>query len=527
MFKKLATASGPWIRILCSPRSQFVAMVGVAWILSLWLCWPNLAESLWVDELHTSWTVNGKSLFEIALRAWLGNQLPVWFLFESLVRHGFGESELSLRAISMISHLATMTIAAWVVANTPAGFRMSAALVCLSWMILDSFAIFYATEARPYATLRLAAIMSVCGLGQGKPSALVKNWSYGCALMASLMHPVGLLIPFGYLAGKCWNRVDREATPRLWLVAFTIAAIPSFCLMLQVFPNRHDWSGDWSDVAISKLFDIGPLYPSCLFSIGVVAIDRYLKRTSNEEPQSTLSPMIVFFTAPILLAFLVNGLASAPLVSHRYLFPFTAGAAILPALILARVSESSLRWIGTAFLVGWAIVANPTWRSRLNEGRAVQDRFANEDWRGATALLNERLESQRMTTVYVRANLYECDRYAFSADAAEREYCVLPSLSLYRLKAEKIHTVPVPSSAELLPRLELRSAFQVGETSYLVARGTENSNKLYVDAFVTKLQSEGVAIGVKRHAFGKRLSVFELQRASGPNHETPRHLPEP
>src|SRR5206468_6541242 len=63
---------------------------------------PPLRESLWLDELHTAWCAVGP-LDEVARRAAIGNQGPLFFWLEWLFLGILGPSELSLRLMSFVS----------------------------------------------------------------------------------------------------------------------------------------------------------------------------------------------------------------------------------------------------------------------------------------------------------------------------------------------------------------------------------------------------------------------------------------
>src|SRR5687767_474003 len=127
------------------------AVVGVALVGAVGRWWQT-GESLWVDELHTAWCVGG-DLADVAPRAAMGNQSPVFFWLEWLVVRALGPSEGSLRLVSvcagsllplaLFALLKQLGQSAWV------GF-VAAVLV-----VVDPLAIFFATEARPYALVQL------------------------------------------------------------------------------------------------------------------------------------------------------------------------------------------------------------------------------------------------------------------------------------------------------------------------------------------------------------------------------------
>ena len=106
----------------------------------------NLQESLWVDELHTSWAIRGEGLAWINRAAW-GNQPPLYFGLTKIWCAFCGESEASLRGVSWLAGGALVGLLAWIV------FRFTGspwlALVSLLAASIDVDFVFYAQEARP------------------------------------------------------------------------------------------------------------------------------------------------------------------------------------------------------------------------------------------------------------------------------------------------------------------------------------------------------------------------------------------
>src|SRR5438309_3261742 len=83
------TSNSPW---------PLIAAAGLV-VLAATLRLTNIRESLWLDELHTAWCAVGP-LQEVAQRAAIGNQSPLFFWWEWLIVQVLGPSELSLRLTS-------------------------------------------------------------------------------------------------------------------------------------------------------------------------------------------------------------------------------------------------------------------------------------------------------------------------------------------------------------------------------------------------------------------------------------------
>jgi predicted membrane-bound mannosyltransferase len=129
------------------------AITALAAMLRLW----QIGESLWVDELHSSWCLQA-GLENVALRAAEGNQSPLYFWLLWGVTRVLGESEFTLRLPSLLAGIALPGMAWLLAGRLGLGERtfLTAALASLL-VCVDHTSIFYSTEARPYALVELAS----------------------------------------------------------------------------------------------------------------------------------------------------------------------------------------------------------------------------------------------------------------------------------------------------------------------------------------------------------------------------------
>src|SRR5689334_1322536 len=80
---------------------MLAAITVLAAVLRLW----QINESLWVDELHTSWCLQA-GFENVAPRAAEGNQSPLYFWLLWGVTRVLGESEFTLRLPSLLAGIA-------------------------------------------------------------------------------------------------------------------------------------------------------------------------------------------------------------------------------------------------------------------------------------------------------------------------------------------------------------------------------------------------------------------------------------
>src|SRR5579872_4986270 len=100
---------------------------------------PPLRESLWLDELHTAWCALGP-LDEVAPRAAIGNQGPLYYWLQWLLVNALGPSEISFRLISLISG-SLLPLALFLFARRWS--LITAGLVAAALIAFDHLSIFY------------------------------------------------------------------------------------------------------------------------------------------------------------------------------------------------------------------------------------------------------------------------------------------------------------------------------------------------------------------------------------------------
>src|SRR5262245_50730431 len=82
-----------------------VTIGAVGLVLRVW----QLGESLWLDELHTAWCVT-TGWSEIAERALIGNQSPLYFYVPRLATSLLGTTEWTLRLPSLLAGMLLLAV---------------------------------------------------------------------------------------------------------------------------------------------------------------------------------------------------------------------------------------------------------------------------------------------------------------------------------------------------------------------------------------------------------------------------------
>jgi len=131
-----------------------VAVAGLAF----WLRVVQIGESLWLDELHTSWVV-ADGAQQLAPRSAVGNQSPAYFALVWSVTRVAGASEFWLRLPSVLAGVALAVGAHLVIVRWTACW--SAGLLAAVLVALDRNCVFYGQEARTYALVQLVGLLHV------------------------------------------------------------------------------------------------------------------------------------------------------------------------------------------------------------------------------------------------------------------------------------------------------------------------------------------------------------------------------
>lgn len=464
-----------------------------AWALSIAAVWGSIGivgsfpESLWLDELHSAWSASGP-LDEVSTRASLGNQLSPYFWLLWANGQAFGHAEVVWRAPSLCAWLATMALAAWVLARLKCRRGGAVALAALALIACNRDQIFYASEARPYALLSLVNLAAWCALARwaGVWSTDANHlqrrwrawWLAWCVLnMAAFwLQPTALLAiaaQYVYLLGlvACETLVGRSRlTPTASAVAawrnvhrlghgppsrlgatvlggvlLTLAMLPALRVLAPVWERRQQWAGF---AAGHRLRDVLGLLPfeafliPLLLAAGLVTVRLALQRLGqgNDKRGDRLSSQTeaefwMWFCAwllPCCLALFLTVSGLAPLMHRRYVFVAAVPLVIWVAHCWTRLTGETVRWCVCAATILLLLYRQDVFDELLSRSVVWPAVVRGEDWRGAVQWINSHDSAERPSVVFCASNLIEGTADALQ-DEGLREYLSFPLRSIYRL----------------------------------------------------------------------------------------------
>lgn len=461
----------------------FVILVIVA--TSLRLVQSN--ESLWIDELHTAWTVDA-GLSQILSRAGQGNYSPLYFLLPWLSTRVFGMHEWSLRLPSLLAGIVLVPVC-FVIARQ--WFR-SRAMACLAAALvtLDPHLLFYSLDARPYAMVQLGAVLHIWLLSRlmqarrsgGEQTAFCL---LGIALVY-LHYTSALLLVAEFTFSLVWLVIsrDRQAFRRTfsYFAAMAVGCLPSVFAVRTIAARRGLWNQFVPQQNnLLEIFPLSVYLYTAAGALAAIATARLLRRktpilaygTSNDHCagqsfRAVMLLLVCWLFVPLIITWQTTRIDLARLFFRRYLM-FSYCAMILLTCGLGALCPSRRSRLTFALLVatvtGYSL---GPWRQIQQDGRVV--RHGHEDWRGAVAAVNKGADGTQ--PIFIRAGLIEESLLSSPADMeAFRDYLLLPVSSLYKISGSHGPVYPLTANPDIKLPKTLLEQVQAGGGCWLVVRG--------------------------------------------------------
>ena len=417
-------------------------------------------ESLWIDELHTSWAANASSWRQIAQRAAAGNQTPAYFWLIASVQQTLGgqvdsRAEWTVRLPSMIAwFVSAALVAAAIVAarperNSDRAIGPMFIVGIVAWIAFDRLHWFYATEARPYALLQLttfAGWWSIAALSRNKSWPRVA-WLVLAIASVHLHLTAALPIACQWLVGCAliWRRsrnstsdAEQAVAPEkrlrfeltVWAgaaVVVAIACLPILSVAFPVWQRRTQWATFASDISVTNAIKMFPVVPIVATVFVALLIDRVVsgKRRKSSDANFVNETRFVWWSAmlaPWLVAWAVTALEIAPVFHRRFVIACALPLVMLGAMELMLVRAvwlRSLALIVVSVSILYSQGSIDVWRKGYLVGQ-----LRGEDWRGAIAWLNEQADGN--DSLLCSSGLVEANGVNLPLDAALADYPRLP-----------------------------------------------------------------------------------------------------
>ena len=389
---------------------------------------PFLAESLWVDELHTAWVV-ADGLVDIPQRAAMGNQSPLYFFGVWAWVQAVGLDEWSLRLPSTIASCSGVGLVSAITCRWTRSLWAAAGVGLIAAMDFD--AIFYGTEARTYGLVQVVAVLQVISAWQMTHSERPRYGFAWCVLsLVNFYLHYSTILFSGCLAlvmlAFCKT---RHARVQLLIAGGGILVGLSVSLphLAAIFARRGNWAHFVSAFSINEWTRWGTLL-AVLLPAAIALLVCWSRKVPTESIERR---RFYFLTAvvllPIAVAWTTTATGIAALFLGRFLF---SSEATLPLLLAAMVAIVPHGWLSRGTILAAVLLAG--YLRMPHNWQAMR----NEDWRTVTEAASDRIKSMRLApTVLVAEGLIETDILRDPAATSEpwEEFAHLPIETIYKL----------------------------------------------------------------------------------------------
>lgn len=484
-----------------------LAALGAILLVAFALRAGQIADSLWLDELHTAWVVDG-TLREIPARAAIGNQSPMYFYLPWATTRLFGLNEAALRLPSLVAGVAIVAAIYALVrrmTNSHAGALLAAWLAAINPNFL-----WYSLEARPYAWVQLVGVLQVFAFWQtlARPTWRSRVVLVAISLALFYLHYTAALlvaaeaIYFAIAKTALRDSIRYSLAAALVDVAiFAACCVPAIAHLQAIAGRREAW---WKfvphDPPLWKLLTMFPLAVPVGLTALVAAVCRAVAWWRNrlpvsEMPFATLLLATLWLLVPLTFAYVATISELAPLWMRRYVMVSAAAPMVMAGTLCALAGTQALRAAtATSIFVATVLWLALQWPS-FQEGNWIAR--SRQDWRSAIAEV-QRDRATAAWPVLMRSGLIEADQLHESRDAELRAYCLLPVASIYRLDAGERELIPLPFSHPFqLPRDDAKKLL-AHDGFWLIAAGNQPTKDAALKSLRRSLRNQHRSFIIER-----------------------------
>ncbi|MDB4338542.1 glycosyltransferase family 39 protein [Rubripirellula sp.] len=357
-----------WNDMESNQNETRIALIAAAviMVISILLRAPSCYESLWVDELHSAWSVWG-SLSEVLGRAQAGHQMPIYFWGLWFWKSLFGISEFALRFSSVLPVSLACALLAYGFARLRYGViaGMAAGLT----LAVEQNSIFFGTELRPYGwVIFFSAVTHLCFLSLLRTNSRLASqniWSSMLAsiLVAAFLQPtsIGTLFVYPLILLCHWNRRKHElrVKPKITLgdLAWLLGGLGSVALIWQLslaesWGQRGIWSAFGQSTSLEEILHAWNWWWLWAIPLTFVIIIMITIKLRDRPECCPMEMKALIYLASIclivtLLYWLVAYKPIAPVWHRRYFIALLPGFACLTGLSVTAIKSNLInsRWL--------------------------------------------------------------------------------------------------------------------------------------------------------------------------------------
>jgi mannosyltransferase len=429
-------------------------------------------KPLWIDELHTSWTIHG-GFADVIPRGNAGNQAPLYYFILKAVTEFAGSSELVLRSFSVISTIACIALmTGWGVMKKVHPVLLGSVMVMFA---TDRLVTLFALEARPYAFLMFLTILLFTLQTtriQHFPARVLKEvmWTL-CATAMFYTHYTALPIIVVLFLSRVAFRNDNQIAIKLLMlqfvtiVAFAVGRLDHFT---AVFAMRDNWATFIKPerATFEGLVTSFPVIALVMIPCGLLLLDHFLqKHQANTKPEihvgrspsdSSIKTLFTWGLLPLLTAWICTRFELVNWFFPRYLITIAPAFYLLFCVAISRLQRPVIKIMGFLIVIcTWGVLGHSVKERYLAETVTVK----REAWKQIVQYLNAQTGSGN---VLLMSGLIEdpqltSPQVVQSSSVPLQQYCQFPVRGLYNLEQRWNVTAlssTEPSAVTLLPYLK-------------------------------------------------------------------------
>ena len=464
-------------------------------LLAIGLRFYRADDSFWLDELHTSWTIQA-GFSEIPPRAAMGNTSPFYFYLPWMSSQLFGHSEWTVRLPSIAAGVALVPLVVIVVWRWT--YDNGASLLVGLIVAIDPLFVEFSQEARAYAMVQMVGLFHMFlfwSIVTAPTRAGRCAWIAGTVILYYL-HYTALMV----LAAQCvmyailyWRQPDvRRYSPVQLIIDVAVIALscmPSLRHLADVAARHDNWSLFIDRPTLRDLVTLFSLPCYAMIPAGILgamALARPITRNMRQyKPwnQSVVLLLICWFAVPVGLAWILSYTDVVRIFFPRYLIIAALSPVLMSGLLCARCTT---RWGQSVFittLTGWVLLTSGPVGQLLREGDLLH--HGAEDWKGAVNFVNESRHSHSLP-LFVRSGLIEANELTNDNSSQLRQFCLLPVFSLYRIKPMDRVVEPLTTSHSGRLTLHQLQLLRDSGGAWLIVRGDNSA----LDTTVTNVRRQ-------------------------------------
>lgn len=421
-----------------APPTQRSVMIAAALVfaLAMALRMPSCYESLWLDELHSAWTV-WADLGAVTSRAEAGHQSPVYYYGLWVWKQLAGPSELGLRLSSVLA--TSLSCSVLTIGVTRWSGTLASGITAGMVLAIERNAIFFGTELRPYAWIvLLASVGQVCFLFLASTRSRQEHpgwWSIllGAIAFAALLQPtsLGVLILLPFTLFVFWLRRDRAEARRFcridsfWLFAAAVTIVGVWRLSLaDAWSQRSLWGAFGTATTPTQIIEVwdwtwlwvAPL----VLATGTLIVCRPTKGCQAERQWHAVILLASVALVATGLYWLISWSGWAPLWHRRYFIAVLPTFACLSGGAVALVATATgkhasgrkqVKAIGCTLAAASLVTIGLGWQQRTLTALAtypVALAVRGENWRAAVQWINDR--ASKDDAIFLEPDLIESQR---------------------------------------------------------------------------------------------------------------------